>query len=84
MGTGLSFAVFWEPTPHIGLPCPALKQGKVLSVTTTWHALFCWYLCKACPFLNRNGGEVDGVGRQRGGVGEGLKGEKGKETVDRM
>lgn len=30
--------------------------------------------------MNRNGGEVDGVGRQRGGVGEGLKGEKGRET----
>ena len=25
----------WEPLPHTGLPCPALIQGEVLTLTAT-------------------------------------------------
>lgn len=30
-----SFTNFWDPTLHIGLPCPAFTQGEVLVITAT-------------------------------------------------
>lgn len=60
VGTGAfsdSSTGFWNPTPHIGSPCPILIQGGgVLSRTAMWYAMFCWYSWETCPFLNRNGG----------------------------
>ena len=46
-----SSAWFWDAT---GSPCPALKHGKVLSLTETWHVLFCEHPWEAWPFLKRN------------------------------
>ena len=36
-----SFADFWKSIPCISLPCPALIQGEVLSLTETLYAMFC-------------------------------------------
>ena len=36
-----ALAGFGEPIPHTGLPCPALIQGLVVSLTATLYTVFC-------------------------------------------
>ena len=36
-----ALADFWDPIPHIGLPCSVLIQGEELGLTTTWYAMLC-------------------------------------------
>lgn len=38
--TSYSFAGFWDPGLHIELPCPALIQVEVSSLTAIGYAIF--------------------------------------------
>lgn len=55
MGAGVvpyALARYWEHNPYIGLPCPTVIQGEVLSLycNLIWHALLIpkesWFLCE--------------------------------------
>lgn len=56
-----------DPTPHTGSPFPTLIHGEVLTLTTTWYAMFCW---ETSPFLKRNRGGVfwSGGNGNKGGL----------------
>lgn len=62
----------------IGLPFPALIQGRCLVLICNLMFHVSLYPREACPLLNRNEGGQDGGGE---GGKEGLGREEGEETV---
>lgn len=85
MGTGASsdsFTGYWDTTPHTGSSCLALIHGVVLSLTTTWYAMLCWYSGETWPFLNKTDREYI-AGWEHRVVGQRGLGEEGG-TVPRL
>lgn len=72
------FHWLWDPIPRTWLPCPALIQDEVLSLTTTWYAMFCWHPWEPCTSLNTNRG-VDRGSREK--VGGATWRKEGRATV---
>lgn len=73
-----TWAGFWEPIPHAGVPSPTLMQGKKLGQPCL--NLMCHSLLMPMGGLQRAGGGVDGCDRGEVKGGNRRRGRRGTEV----